>query len=257
MAAKSPQPPAAPDEARKKAGSFLGWAFVISIIVHFTFGGFIPYNHQEAKEQAVEKVSMSHKIKVVVPTPPPPTPPPPTPPPHSTPPPHPATAPPQQPRLKLNVPKTSNNKSTNTSAEHQYVAPVKGSEEGVPQGTVASAPPAPTSGPATAPPPPPTPTPTPRPQCAVPNKDATTTRAVEPEYPEMAKQQGVVGVTQVKVSLSATGSVQGVAVYKSSGNAALDQAALSAARASAYAPEVENCQPIAGSYLFRADFTNQ
>jgi protein TonB len=161
--------------------------------------------------------------------------------------------PPQQPKLKLNVPKSMSKGDNSSSAEHTYVQPKEGSEQGVPQGTVASAPPAPTSGPATAPP---APTPTP-PHCALPHKDATTTRPVEPDYPDLARQQGAVGTVQVKVSLSPTGSVVSTSVYKSSGNALLDKAALSAARASSYAPEVEDCAPVAGTYLFRADFNSQ
>jgi periplasmic protein TonB len=248
--APQPAPPANPGDRFK---NFIYWAFALSIILHFGFGGLVPYKPYVQKDQEVEKVSVSKKIKVVVPTPPPPTPtpPPPTPPPRSTPPPTKSTTPPEQPKLKLNVVKTTSNKTNNTSAQNAYVAPVKGSEEGNPNGTVASAPPAPTAGPATAPP---APTPTPRPACAVPNKDAVLTRGVEPEYPEIARQQGAVGTTQVKVTLTATGGVSAATVYKSSGNAALDNAAVAAARASSYAPETENCAPIAGSYLFRADF---
>jgi protein TonB len=260
MSTPPPQtpPPAqtpAPATTGHKVRSFLLWAFVISAGLHLAAGVLVPYKPYTQKDQEVEKVSVSKKIKIVVPTPPPPTPtpPPPTPPPRTTPPPVTSTNPPPQAKLKLNVPKTTN-KGDTTSAQHAYVAPQKGSEEGVPQGTVASAAPAPTAGPATAPP---APTPTPRPACAVPNKDAATTRAVDPEFPEIARQQGAVGTTQVKVSLSATGSVVSVAVYKSSGNAALDQSALAAARASSYSPEVENCVGVAGSYLFRADFNSQ
>ena len=157
-----------------------------------------------------------------------------------------------QPKLKLNVPKTSN-KGESTSAEHQYVAPVHGSENGVPNGTVASAAPAPTSGPATAAP---VPTPTPR-SCAQPHEDAKTVQKAEADYPEMARQQGAVGVVTVKVQLTATGQVTGLGIYKSSGFSALDQEALKAARNSRYAAEVEECQKVAGQYLFVVDFTAQ
>ncbi len=246
----APIPPKPTDRTR----NFLLWAFAISIAAHLGIGGLVRYNAYRENTQEVEKVSVTKKIKVVVPTPPPtPTPPPPTPPPKSTPPPVQQSNPPQ-PKLKLNVVHQTTNDTHGSSSEHTYVKPVQGSENGVPQGTVATGPPAPTAGPATNPP---APTPTPRPACAVPNKDASTTRAVEPDYPDMARQQGAVGTVQVKVSLSATGSVLSTSVYKSSGNSSLDQAALSAARASSYAPETENCVPIAGNYIFRADFTGQ
>ena len=245
-----PIPPA--DRAR----SFLLWAFIISVTAHFVLGGLVPYKPYITSEKNVEKVSVSKKTKIIVPTPPPtPTPPPPTPPPKQTPPPVTSTVPPQQPKLKLNVPKTTS-KGENNSSERTYVQPKQGSEQGVPQGTVNSAPPAPTAGPATAPPATPQPTPTP-PHCAKPHVDAQTTRAVEPDYPDLARQQGAVGTVQVKVSLNATGGVTSTSIYKSAGNAQLDKAALSAARASTYSPEIEDCQATAGTYLFRADFTGQ
>jgi periplasmic protein TonB len=253
MSTKAPVPPVQIQPAAK-VRSFLGWAFIISIVAHFVFGGLMPYKPYITSEKETEKVSVTKKTKVIVPTPPPtPTPPPPTPPPKQTPPPVTSTVPPQQPKLKLDVPKTTSKGDSSRSSEHTYVQPKEGSQQGVPQGTVASAPPAPTSGPATAaPPPPPTP-----PRCAQPHKDATTTRPVEPDYPDLARQQGAVGTVQVKVSLTPTGSVVSTSVYKSSGNALLDKAALAAARASSYAPEVEDCSPVAGTYLFRADFSSQ
>jgi TonB family protein len=244
-----PIPPA------ERVRSFLGWAFIISIAAHFVLGGLMPYKQTITGEKEVEKVSVTKKTKIIVPTPPPtPTPPPPTPPPKQTPPPVTSTVPPQQPKLKLNVPKTTSKGNNSAAGERTYTQPKEGSEQGVPQGTVNSAPPAPTSGPATAPPPPPTPPP---PRCAQPHKDATTTRAIEPDYPDLARQQGAVGTVLVRVSLSASAVVTDTRIYKSSGNAQLDKAALAAARASSYAAEVDDCQPAAGIYIFHVDFTGQ
>ena len=70
----------------------------------------------------------------------------------------------------------------------------------------------------------------------------------------MAKQQGLTGTSMVKVSLSATGSVLGATIYKSSGSALLDNAAVQAAKESSYSPEIDNCAKVAGDYIFRADF---
>ena len=243
-----------------KARSFLGWAFIISLLVHAVILPLVSPAPQ-AKKEKVERVSVSRKIKVVVPTPPPPTPtpPPPTPPPKQTPPPVKQTNPPPQPKLKVNPPKTTS-KSNSASSEKQYVAPLHGSEEGAPKGTADSAPPAPvaTGVPATpAPTPVPTATPTLKPTCANPNADANATNPVTPDYPDIAKQQGIEGTTQVAVSLDANGGVLSATVHKSSNNSSLDNAAISAAKASKYSPEIVNCVKTAGTYIFRADFTGQ
>ena len=83
------------------------------------------------------------------------------------------------------------------------------------------------------------------------------TRAIEPEYPELARQQALTGTTQVKVTLAESGAVTDAQVYASSGSPALDAAAVAAARRSTYAPEIDDCRPRAGSYLFRAEFSAQ
>lgn len=80
---------------------------------------------------------------------------------------------------------------------------------------------------------------------------------VAPDYPDLARQQGAAGATQVRVTLDARGTVAATAIYRSSGNAALDNAALVAARASSYAAAVENFVRVGGSYLFRAEFSGE
>jgi len=247
-----PQTPA-PLMPSERARSFILWAFLISIAAHFLVGGLMPYKANFNKEQEVEKVSVTKKTKIVVPTPPPtPTPPPPTPPPKQTPPPITSTQPPPQVKLKVEPPKTKS-VGADSSSENQYVAPKNGSENGNPNGTVATGPPAPTAGPATAPP---APTPTPR-SCAQPNLGATTTQAVPPDYPDIARQQGAAGSTLVRVTLDAQGHVLAASIYKSSGNMALDNSAMQAAKASRYRAEVVDCVPTGGQYIFHADFDAQ
>ena len=262
MGDQTPQQPARQRTAGERVRSFIGWAFVISLGLHAIALPFLHLKGASRDKQEVEKVSVTKKIRVVVPTPPPPTPtpPPPTPPPKSTPPPVKQTNPPPVPKLKVQPPKTTS-VSKSASSEQKYVAPKVGSENGVPQGNAATGVPAPvakTGPPATPAPTPVAPTPTPKPQCAVPNAPAAIKgQAVEPDYPDIARQQGAVGTTNVKVTLDPTGSVTDVSVYKSAGNASLDQAALKAARATAYSPDVVNCVKTAGSYIFQADFTGQ
>ena len=83
------------------------------------------------------------------------------------------------------------------------------------------------------------------------------TGGVTPDTPEMAREQGITGVSQIEVTLDASGAVMSASVYKSSGSAALDNAALAAARASRYSPALESCHAVGGSYLFRAEFDAQ
>jgi protein TonB len=255
-----PSAPAKPVLSKDRVGSFLGWAFLISLAIHAVTLPFFGIKARHLEKQEVEKVSVTKKIKVVAPTPPPPTPtpPPPTPPPKSTPPPVKQTNPPPQPKLKLNVVKTTS-KDSGPSNEQKYVAPAVGSENGNPLGTEASGPPQPASTIAATPAPTPAPpTPTPKPQCPNPNADATIKgQPADLDYPEMAKEQGAVGTAQVKVTLDAAGNPVDVSIYKSAGNPLLDKSALAAAKATQYEPELVNCVKTAGSYLFRADFTGE
>ena len=229
--------------------NFLGWAFVLSILMHLVLGPLIPFKATEAHDQETEKVSVTKKIKVKVPTPPPPTPTPkPTVQPKTTPPPKKQVTVPQ-PKLKVQPPKTTANGGSGPT-ENKYVPPPKGSENGVPQGNTATGEPKPASTPG-----PPASTPPPKPQCAVPTKDASMTNGVAPEYPEVAKEQNLGPVVVlVKITLSASASVQDASILQSSGNSAIDRAAIVAARQSSYAPAIENCQPVAGTYSFRASF---
>lgn len=112
-----------------------------------------------------------------------------------------------------------------------------------------------TSGPDTAPTAAPfVPTPTPKPACSAPDIPAKTIDAQTPDKPDDAQAEGFVGTVKVKVNLDAAGAVLGASVYESSGSMELDQAALSAARASRYEPEERDCKNVPGSYLFTVDF---
>jgi protein TonB len=249
-AQQPPATPPAPLITPERVRNWLGLAFLISIVLHaFALPILSKFRSIEPQDQQVEKVSVTKKIRVIVPTPPPPTPtpPPPTPPPKETPPPKTSTTPPKQVRLKVNVPKSvSKNSSGTTTTERTFIAQPGGSVEGNPAGTETSGPIAPTAGPATA-----------APACARPHVDAVATNKVEPDYPEMARQQGAVGTATVRVTLSTTGAVTGASIYKSSGNVLLDNSAVHAARTSSYRPEIDNCEPVGGDYLFVATFEAQ
>jgi TonB family protein len=77
---------------------------------------------------------------------------------------------------------------------------------------------------------------------------------MQPQYPVIARSMGATGMSAVRVALNADGSVAGASIYKSSGFDSLDQAALQAALATHYKPEIFRCEPIAGAYIFRAEF---
>jgi TonB family protein len=78
---------------------------------------------------------------------------------------------------------------------------------------------------------------------------------MQPQYPGIARAQGATGAASVRVALNADGSVVGTSIYKSSGFDSLDQSALQAAQATHYRPEIFRCEPIAGAYIFKAEFT--
>ena len=148
--------------------------------------------------------------------------------------------------LKVNVPKTTSNNSSTSTSENKYVAPKGGSENGAPGGTGTAAP-----GPAA----PAAPPGTPKPACKTPYQDATVVQQAQPDYPDSARELGLGEVqVAVQVTIGPSGNLVDAKVSQSAGNMALDQAALSAARQSTYAPKIVNCQPVQGDYLFRVTF---
>ena len=103
------------------------------------------------------------------------------------------------------------------------------------------------------------PAPAPSGSCAVPNADARVVHAVQPAYPPLAIAMRKTGTVELKVSLDDEGSVSSVTVYKrlpddDGGSRALVESAIVAAATTTYAPEIVNCVPKAGAYLFRSVF---
>jgi TonB family protein len=75
-----------------------------------------------------------------------------------------------------------------------------------------------------------------------------------PLYPPVARQTGESGRVIVRISLNPDGSVASAGVFKSSGFADLDQSAVNAAIATRYVATTFLCEPVAGDYVFTADF---
>jgi TonB family protein len=91
--------------------------------------------------------------------------------------------------------------------------------------------------------------------CANKTINAAIRTPVLPTYPDSAGNYVGVKNVLIRVTVSADGSVAALQVMTSSGDAALDDAAMRAARASTYTSEFINCIPVDGGYYpFRAEF---
>jgi TonB family protein len=200
---------------RSQGNRLLAWALAISLVVHAVFAIIVRNTAPVIAQETL------HRVTIVVVKPPP----------AATP--HPARGGSTHPSRAVARPLRQPSNSTTHISD---VVPVT---NGTPGPLAAGSP-----GPAG----------TPKPSCASPNVPARTVQAVTADFPENARQAGATGTTEVKVSLLASGTVAGIAVYASSGNTQLDQAAERAARQSTYSAELRNCEPVAGEYLFRVDF---
>ena len=72
--------------------------------------------------------------------------------------------------------------------------------------------------------------------------------------PTITEEQGIGGVARIRIDLTQAGEVARESVFGSSGNHWLDEAALTSARMSRFTPELVNCKPTAGSYLYSVEF---
>jgi TonB family protein len=74
------------------------------------------------------------------------------------------------------------------------------------------------------------------------------------DVPKIASLQGVTGTALVRIDLTAKGTLSREALFETSGNPWLDRAALESPKTARFIPEVANCVPVAGSYLYEVDF---
>ena len=142
------------------------------------------------------------------------------------------------PPLKLHVLKSQSQGGEGTP-EAAYSAPPVGNPEGVPTAGP------PTSAPHTAPPD----------TGPVKIEDSDFIHRVQPEYPEMAKEQNIQGTAVVLITIGPSGNVVNASIAESSGNAALDKAALQAAQASTFKPPLANGVPTTRQYKIEYVFT--
>jgi hypothetical protein len=91
--------------------------------------------------------------------------------------------------------------------------------------------------------------------CEVPFRRALVVRPVQPEFPfSMRDGGGGFYSSVVEVAVGDDGRLIDAWTYASSGERAIDQSALRAAKASSYQAATSYCQNVRGEYLFRADF---
>ena len=82
---------------------------------------------------------------------------------------------------------------------------------------------------------------------------AHVTQSVQPVTPQIALAEGITGTVEVLVTVRATGTVIGAQAV--SGPVLLRQAAVDAALATAFVPEIRDCHPIPGAYSYFIDFS--
>lgn len=102
------------------------------------------------------------------------------------------------------------------------------------------------------PPPPPKSGPTPKPKG--PSHPPKVLNWTDPPYPEQARQQGVEGTVVLKLTVGVDGAPADVRVSKSSGHAALDEAAVAHVRRTRFAPALKDGKAVAMSITFRVKF---
>ncbi len=91
------------------------------------------------------------------------------------------------------------------------------------------------------------------PTCPNAYREASVVNQAAPD-PDLARRENVYSVVLLQVTIGPLGEVLSATIYKSSDNAAVDRAAIVAARQSTYAPKLDNCFPVKGDYLFRILF---
>lgn len=87
--------------------------------------------------------------------------------------------------------------------------------------------------------------------CSKPNALARYTDGPAPVLPHGMKFKGS---ATVLVAIAPSGSVVRGSIWKTSGNAQIDQAVLEAAKRGKYSPQLIGCKPVEGKYLFHAEF---
>ncbi len=94
--------------------------------------------------------------------------------------------------------------------------------------------------------------PAPRPKG--PSQDPRVINWTDPPYPEQARQQGIEGTVILKLTITAEGGPCNVAVVRSSGHSALDEAAVAHVKKTKFSPALKHGDPVAVTITFRVKF---
>jgi TonB family protein len=89
--------------------------------------------------------------------------------------------------------------------------------------------------------------------CKTPNAEP---QAIDPAAPNLPKSEMPSRAVSaiVAVTVASNGKPSATHIYKSSGDANVDRAVITAAEKSKYSPKLVNCTPVQSTYLFRANF---
>jgi len=109
-----------------------------------------------------------------------------------------------------------------------------------------------TSSVAPSPPPPPNLEPPPKPRG--PSRPPKVLNWTDPPYPEQARQQGIEGTVVLQLTVGADGLPGNVRVSRSSGHAALDEAAIAHVRQARFSPALKDGKAVPMAITFRVKF---
>jgi TonB family protein len=205
----------------RRARRLLIIAFAISIFVHLVIAVVARF-HNTVEHEQTQVVSFTHRDRILRVV-------------------HRQTVVPQTPPPSTPVPLPSSNPGKHrptTTTSHNGKRPANAGSTPAP--VIAKVRPSPTSAGA----------------CVKPNAPAGVATEPSPaDIPLDVRAQNANGTASILVKLDDKGAVLSASVEQSSGNAGLDQVAMTDARNAEYAPAYKDCKPYASEYTFRRAFT--
>ncbi len=199
----------------KATRRFLIVAFALSLLLHLILTGIIRWPFApQSDEVQIVRIEHLHRTRIA----------------HIPPPPPRTPAPPPQHRAPVHVAKATAVNSNSTLTEGKAVFGTASPES-------------------------PTPAATPTPNCATNDTPVQLIASPPPpEIPPAARAEQANGIAQVRLVVNPQGGIESATIAGSSGSSALDQVAVSIARAAQYSPATHACKAIASDYTFSVKF---